>query len=64
MKYILRHKKYKTYYCFDNEDKYKHYSVDGTKAYKFNRVSSANKILSKFKHPENWEIVEIKEKRK
>lgn len=57
--YILKHKKWGTYYCFDKQDG-KRYSVDGVKAYRFNRESSARKILNKFKHAENWLIVEVK----
>jgi hypothetical protein len=61
MKYVLQHKEYRTYYCFDKEDKYKYYSLQRQKAYRFNRESSASKIQSKFKHPDRWEIVRVKD---
>ena len=61
MKYVLKHKIYKTFYCFDKEDKYKHFSVHIEKAYKFNRESSASRILNKLKHPDRWEIKGVRD---
>lgn len=59
MKYILKHKEYKTYYCFDKELG-RRFLVDGSKAYKFRLESSAAKMRSKFKYPDKWEIIEVK----
>jgi hypothetical protein len=59
MKYAIRHKLYKTFYCFDKEDKYKHFSVHVEKAYKFNSEGSATRILKKLKNPDRFEITRV-----
>lgn len=59
MKYILKHKEYGTYYCFDKKDKYVRYSVECKNAYVFKTAKSAGRIRNKFKHPDRWEIVEV-----
>jgi hypothetical protein len=64
MEFVLRHKEYGTFYCFDKEDKYKHFSVHKEKAYRFNRESSANRILNKLKHPDRWQIIGVKDNEK
>ena len=61
MKYAIRHKIHKTFYCFDKEDRYKHFSVDVNKAYRFNYVSSAMRILNKLKKPDRFEIVRVRD---
>ena len=58
MEYILRHKEYKTYYCF--RWGYKEFKTDVELAKVFKRKSDADRIRKKFKHPENWEIIERK----
>lgn len=44
MRYVLRHKEYRTYYCFDKIDKCKFYKIGIEHAYKFNKPESANRI--------------------
>ena len=61
MKYVLRHKEYGTFYCFDKEDKYKHFSIQLEKAYRFNKEGSADRIRKKLKKPENWQIIRVKD---
>lgn len=62
MKYIVKHIKYGTYYCFNDYFKCKEYKVDCEKAYRFNRKCDANRIIRKLKHPENWKVVEVMSK--
>lgn len=64
MKYAIRHKLYKTFYCFDKEDKYKHFSVHVEKAYRFNYESSAMRILKKLKNPDRFEITRVRDANK
>lgn len=61
MTYVLQHKEYGTFYCFDKEDKRKYFSIQLEKAYRFNKESSARKILTKLKKPEKWQIKGIRE---
>lgn len=61
MKYVLQHKEYGTFYCFDKEEKRKYFSIKFEKAHRFNYESSARKILTKLKKPENWQIKGIRE---
>lgn len=61
MTYVLQHKEYGTFYCFDKEDKRKHFSIQLEKAYRFNKESSADRIRKKLKKPENWQIKGIRE---
>ncbi len=61
MTYVLQHKEYGTFYCFDKEDKRKYFSIQLEKAYRFNKESSADRIRKKLKKPENWQIKGIRE---
>lgn len=61
MTYVLQHKEYGTFYCFDKEDKRKYFSIQLEKAYRFNNESSANRILTKLKRADRWQIVGVKE---
>lgn len=64
MKYVLRHKEYKTYYCYI-EGQGRRFLKDGEKAHKFRCEANAISQRNKFKHPDRWEIIEvIKEKNK
>ena len=56
MKYILRNVKYNNYLKYIN--KWNHCVLDKTEATVFN-TTEAKKKLSKFKHPELWEMVRI-----
>jgi len=57
MKYLLKHKKHKTYYCFDKEDGYKFFKLDSSRAYRFNSRSNAYRIKKNFNYPDNWKVV-------
>lgn len=61
MTYVLRHKEHRTYYCFDKIEKMKFYKLGIEHAYKFNYPSSAEKIRTKMKHPDNWEVIGVRE---
>lgn len=54
--WILKHKKNKVYLKI-LKDGYKHYVVDVDKASRFNK-RRAEIYLKKFKHPENWIMIE------
>ena len=56
MKYILRNKNYGTYLNYLKRIRFKHYVASKEEATIFN-TTEAKRMLSKFKHPENWEIV-------
>lgn len=53
---ILKHKKNKVYLRLD-KDGYKDYVVDVDKATRFNKKEAYNQI-KRFKHPENWIVIE------
>lgn len=59
MKYILKHKEYKVYYCFDKKDKRKFFKVDSERAYRFDYKCDAARIRKYLKHPDEWDIVEV-----
>lgn len=61
MTYVLQHKEYGTFYCFDKEDKRKYFSIQLEKAYRFNKEGSADRIRKKLKKPEKWQIKGIRE---
>lgn len=55
--YLIKHKKNKVYLKYFRNIKYKHYVLDCNEATGFTK-SEANKIIKKYKYPENWELVE------
>ena len=61
MKYILRHKINKVYLQYVKDLDWDHYVCDSTEATEYTNKRSVKCRLNKFKHPENWEIVEVKE---
>lgn len=54
MIYILRHIKYRTFYSLDSS------TVNIEKAFKFESKRQAENKKRKMKHPDRWEIVEVK----
>lgn len=61
MKYILKHKKHNTYYCFDKEDDYRFFKLGANWAYRFNSKSSAYNMRKSFNHPDNWKVVGVED---
>ena len=56
MKWILKNKNHNTYLKYYKRIKLKHYVADINDASIFTKTE-AKRMLEKFKHPENWEIV-------
>lgn len=54
MIYILRHKKYRTFYGLESA------TTDIERAFKFESERQAKNKKRKMKHPERWEIIEVK----
>lgn len=63
MKCVLKNKNHNTYLEYFKKLRFKHYVVDIKEATVFNKTE-ARKMLERFKHPENWEIIEINKKEK
>lgn len=63
MKYILKHKKNEVYLKYIKSIDYKHYVADVMDATLFDK-KNVNIMLKKFKNPNNWEILGIKENKK
>lgn len=61
MKYILRHKELKVYLKYLEDLDWNHYVCDATEATVFTNKRFVNCKLKKFKHPDRWEIVEVKD---
>ncbi len=61
MKYLLKHKKHNTYYCFDKEDDYRFFKIDSKWAYRFNSKSTAYQTRKNFNYPDNWRVVGVKD---
>lgn len=61
-KYILKHKMNRVFLKFYKSLNYHHYVCDPLDATKFDK-KQANIWLKKFKHPENWELVETEVKK-
>lgn len=61
MKYLLKHKKHKTYYCFDKEDDYRFFKIGSKWAYRFGSKTMAYKMRNSFNYPNNWKVVCIKD---
>ena len=60
--YILKHKNNRVYLKYFKNIQFKHYVSDYQEATNFTK-SEAKRILGKYKHPENWEIIENKSHR-
>ena len=58
MKCVLHHKNFKTYLKYFKKLRLKHYVLDINEATVFTKTE-AKRMLEKFKHPENWEIIQI-----
>ena len=58
MKWILKNKNYGTYLKYLKRIRFKHYVVNIEEATIFN-TTEAKRMLTKFKHPENWEKVRV-----
>ena len=58
---VLKHINYKTYLKYFKNIKFKHYVVDINEPTVFNKTE-ARRMLATFKHPENWEIIQINRK--
>ena len=54
MIYILRHKKYRTFYGLESA------TTDIEKAFLFESKRQAENKKRKMKHPERWEVIEVK----
>lgn len=61
MKCVLHHKNLKVYLKYFKKIKFKHYVANIKEATVFNKTD-AKKMLERFKHSENWEIIEINKK--
>ena len=62
MKCVLKNKNYNTYLKYYKKIKFKHYVTDIQDATIFNKTE-AKQMLLKFKHPENWDIIETNKER-
>lgn len=64
-KYIIKHikadflKGSSMYLNYNEKDEWRHYVLDVEQATRFEGKSKARKVLKKFNHPENWDIVEV-----
>ena len=58
--YLLHHNDTKMYLKYLDDIDYKHYVRDCSDATRFT-LPAAKKMRKKFKHPENWAIVRVKE---
>jgi len=63
MKYILRNKNTKCYLKYLKRIRFKHYTLDKEEATVFN-TTEVKKMLNKFKHPENWEVIKFESSKK
>lgn len=58
MKYVLKNKNTNMYLKYIKSIRFKHYVIMKNEATIFN-TTEVKKMISKFKHPENWEIVSL-----
>lgn len=58
MKYVLRNKNTKMYLKYLKTIRFKHYVMDKAEATTLNKTE-VKAMLKKFKHPENWEIIQL-----
>lgn len=54
MIYILKHKKYGTFYCLESS------TIQVEKAFRFKSRKQAEKARNKMNNPDRWEILEVK----
>lgn len=65
MKYVIKNKNTNMYYASDNYTLgCNHYVSNIEEARRFRRKMIALNVHKRFKHPENFEIIEIKELKK
>lgn len=57
--YVLRHKYNRVYLKYIKYLKWNHYVCDVQEATIYDKKCEATKRLNTFKHPENWEIINI-----
>lgn len=58
-RFILKNINTHTYLNYMKNIDFRHYTCDATEATRFCSRSECNKMLKKFKHPENWEIIGV-----
>lgn len=58
MNYVLKNKNHNTYLRYIKRLNFKHYVINQDEATVFDKTE-AKKMLKKFKHPENWELIKI-----
>ena len=61
MKCVLKNINHNTYLKYFKKIRLKHYVLNIDDATVFNKTE-AKAMLGRFKHPENWEIIEINKK--
>jgi len=61
MKCVLKNINNNTYLKYFKSIRFKHYVLNIDDATIFNKTD-AKKMIERFKHPENWEIIEINKK--
>lgn len=54
MIYILKHKKYGTFYGLESA------TINAERAYAFKTKKQAENKKNKLKHPDRWDVVEVK----
>lgn len=57
-KYLLRNKNTKMYLKYLKAIRFKHYVINKDEATVLN-ISEVKRMLKTFKHPENWEIIQL-----
>ena len=58
MKYVLKNKNTKMYLKYLKAIRFKHYVINKEEATVLN-TTEVKAMLNKFKHPENWEIIQL-----
>ena len=58
MKCVLKNKNYNTYLKYIKRLRLKRYILNIDEATLYTKTE-ANKMIKKFKHPENWEVIKI-----
>ena len=63
MKYLIKHKKNNVFLKYISFIKLNHYVCDCEDATLFENKRIATKRIEKFKHPENWELIGVRDKK-
>ena len=58
MRYVLRNKNTKMYLKYLKAIRWKHYVLNRDEATVLN-ISEVKRMIKSFKHPENWEIIQL-----